>query len=167
MKKFIIPILAFFAFTFVSAQDLPLKVGVHLDIPMGDMGDISSIGFGFDAAYMFMVEEDYQVGGTIGYQMFSGKSIDAGPFGSIKAPNFGYIPIALTGQYSFTSEIFAGADLGYAIGVAPSGAKGGFYYLPKVGYQMDSFEFYAGYKGIAVSGTSISAITIGANYKFY
>ena len=43
---------------------------------------------------------------------------------------------------------------------------GGVYYQPKVGYQMEMIDIFASYKGIAVEGTSISTVGIGAAFKF-
>ncbi len=117
------------------------------------------------------------MGPSIGYLNYTGKKTEG-----VKRDNLGFVPIAASAYYSLAENFFIGADLGYAIGVSPSYNKGGFYYLPKIGYQIDLFEAYVGYKGIAnkfeasgdVLGTTVTvsenqnmgAIVIGFNYNF-
>ena len=177
MKKLLIVLAAFLTFGFAKAQDSGIKLGVHLDIPMGDASDITSIGFGGDLAYMFDVSEEFKVGPSVGYLNYSGKK-----YKGEKRDDLGFIPIAGSAYYSLMENLFIGADLGYAIGVSPSINKGGFYYLPKIGYQIDLFEAYVGYKGIAnkfeasedILGSTVSisenknigSIVIGFNYNF-
>ena len=43
---------------------------------------------------------------------------------------------------------------------------GGFYYQPKVGYQAEKYEVFAGYKGVSVDGGTFSSLNLGFNYKF-
>jgi|SRR5690625_3548744 len=177
MKKLFVVLIAFLSFSFAKAQDTGVKLGVHLDIPVGDASDITSIGFGGDIAYMFDISEEFKVGPSIGYLNYTGKK-EHGE----KRDNLGFVPIAGSAKYSLAENFFIGADLGYAIGVSPSYNKGGFYYLPKLGYQIDLFEAYVGYKGISnkfeasedfmgstfsVSKTeNLGAIVIGFNYNF-
>ena len=39
-------------------------------------------------------------------------------------------------------------------------------YQPKLGYQTEKFEIYAGYKSISLDGEALSALNFGFNYKF-
>lgn len=177
MKKLVLSIMAVLAFTWAQAQDSGIKLGGHVDVPIGDASDLTSIGFGADLAYMFDVSEEFKLGATVGYLSYQGKK-EHGE----KRDNLGFLPIAAVAQFSLAENIFIGADVGYALGLSPDYNKGGFYYMPKVGYQIDLFEVYVGYKGIAnkfeisesIGGIDISAsdkktlsaIAIGFNYKF-
>lgn len=173
MKKLIFSLVTIFAFGFSQAQtsfnnqlnraeqEGHFKVGANLGIPMGDIDDFSSIAFGFDLAYLWPVAERFKAGATVGYLNFVGKK-----YHGSKRQNIDFIPIAATGQYSITQNIFVGADLGYGIGLSPSGNDGGFYYQPKVGYQIDLFEVYLGYKGVTKNHGNAAALSIGFNYKF-
>ncbi len=58
MKKLFVVAIAFLTFSVAKAQDSGMKLGVHLDIPVGDASDITSIGFGGDLAYMFDISEE-------------------------------------------------------------------------------------------------------------
>lgn len=161
MRKLLLLCFALMAFGFTQAQDSGLKLGVNLGIPTGDASDISSIALGVDLGYMVPVTEKFKAGGTIGYAFFSGKD-----FHGVDFPDFSFLPIAVSGQYSIIQNLFVGVDLGYAVGLAPDGNDGGFYYQPKFGYQIDLFEVYLGYKGVSVDGGTISSLNIGFNYKF-
>lgn len=190
MKKLLLfTVLAVFGLMSANAQE-NFKLGVNLGLPIGDASDGSSLELGIDAAYLWDLSEDFKVGATVGYGTFLAKDQDG-----YKPDDIGFLPIAATAQYSITEGIFVGADLGYALVLSPSELDGGFYYMPKVGYQTDMFEVYVGYKGFSVkadtpsidlpdmpnipgvdygdfeigggsSSTTLSAIVIGFNYKF-
>ena len=165
MKKIILTIAAVFAFGFANAQEGGFQVGFNAGIPMGDAKDGYSLAYGFDVAYLMPFGDKFKAGGTIGYASFMGKEIE------ILGQNFdlediSFVPIAATAQYSFTDNIFGGLDLGYAVGVAPSGIDGGLLFQPKVGYQTEKIEVYTGYRSISVEDGSISSFNVGLNYKF-
>lgn len=166
MKKIILSILAVAAFGTANAQDGKFKAGVNVGLPMGDIKDSYSLTIGVDAAYTWQVADKFSAGVTTGYAHYMGKTVDLGILGEVKFEDAGFIPLAGTAQYSFTDNFFGGLDLGYALGVSPSGNNGGLLYQPKVGYQTEKFEVYGGYKGISVDGGTFSSINLGFNYKF-
>ncbi|WP_026710939.1 hypothetical protein [Flavobacterium filum] len=166
MKKIILSILAVAAFGTANAQDGGFKAGINVGLPMGDIKDSYSLAVGLDVAYTWEVADKFRAGVTTGYAHYMGKTVDLGFGIEVDVEDAGLIPIAGTAQYSFTDNIFGGLDLGYALGVSPSGMNGGLLYQPKVGYQAEKFEVYAGYKGIAVDGGTFSSINLGFNYKF-
>jgi len=170
MKKIILTVAAVFVLSFANAQEGKFKAGINLGLPMGDIKDSYSLAVGLDLAYLWSISDKFQAGLTTGYAHYLGKSetVDLG-FGLSTTVDFedgGFIPLAGTAQYSVSENFFVGADLGYAIGVSPSGNNGGFLYQPKVGYQTEKFELYAGYKGISVDGGTFSSVNLGFNYKF-
>jgi hypothetical protein len=143
---------------------------------MGDAGDNYSFNGGVDVAYMWEVADNFKAGLTTGYSYYAGKEVTiptivVGPLPSGYVItdakykfNGAFIPVAASGQYSFSDNFFGGLDLGYALYVGDG--DGGVYYQPKVGYQTEKYEIYAGYKGVAVSGGSVSSVGVGFNYKF-
>lgn len=165
MKKIILSAVAVFAFGFANAQEGNFKVGAHVGLPMGDIKDGYSLNIGADVAYVWNVADKFSAGVTTGYSTYLGKTVDIAGIGSFKAENSGFVPIAVTGQYSVSDDLFLGADLGYAIFTGSDSSNGGFYYQPKFGYQAEKFEVYAGYKGISVDGGSFSSINLGFNFK--
>ena len=178
MKKITLTVLAVFALTFANAQDKKestgsndsagFKLGINLGLPLGDIKDAYSVGLGVDLAYMWPISDGFQLGVTTGYAHYLGKTedVDTG-FGivSVKNDDAGFVPVAASAQISLGENFFLGADLGYAIGVSPSGNNGGLLYQPKVGYQMGNVGIYAGYKGISVTGGTFSSVNLGVNFK--
>lgn len=165
MKKILLTVVAVLGLAFANAQEGGFKAGIHAGLPMGDAGDVYSMNFGVDVAYMWQIAEKFDAGVTTGYSYFSGKSVDLGPFGELKV-NGSFVPVAGSGQYSFSDNLFGGLDLGYALYTGDGEGDGGVYYQPKIGYQTETFEVYAAYKGISVEGGSVSSVGLGFNYKF-
>lgn len=156
MKKIILTTAAIFAFGFANAQSGAFKLGAHVGLPTGDIKDFSSVNLGVDAAYTWSVAEGLDAGIATGYTSYLGKDgFDA----------VGFIPVAATAQFTLTNNWFIGADLGYGIGVNPSGVDSGFLYQPKFGYQMEKAGVYVAYKGISVTGGTYSSINLGINFK--
>lgn len=164
IKKIFFTALAVLAFGATNAQEAGFKAGVHAGLPMGNAGDVYSFNFGADVAYMWPISDGFQAGVTTGYSYYAGKSIDYG-FGAVKV-NGAFIPVAASGQYAFTDNLFGGLDLGYALYSGDGNGDGGIYYQPKFGYQTEKYEVYLGYKGVSVTGGSISSVGVGFNYKF-
>ncbi len=171
MKKLILSGLAIFTFGLASAQDDAgsFKVGAHIGIPVGDFDEVFSFNAGADVAYMFPVAENFKAGATTGYTFYSGKEYtfsDGVNEVKIKGGNGAFIPLAATAQYSIMEMLYLGLDLGYAIYVGDGEGDGGFYYQPKIGYQMEKIEIYLGYKGISLDSSTLSSVNLGLAYKF-
>ncbi len=132
---------------------------------MADIKDWTSVNLGVDAAYMWTVSDQFSAGAYAGYTTFLGKTVDEGPF-EIKTDDVSFVPVGGTAQYSVADNVFIGLDLAYAINASGDNNDSGFLYQPKVGYQMDKFEFYLGYKGISVNDATAAALNVGFNYKF-
>ncbi|MEY2868215.1 MAG: hypothetical protein RIR01_639 [Bacteroidota bacterium] len=156
MKKIILTAVAIFAFGFANAQSGAFKLGAHVGLPTGDIKDWYSVNLGADLSYTWNVAEGLDAGITTGYTAYLGKDgVDAA----------GFIPVAATAQFTLENKMFIGADLGYGIGVNPSGNDGGFLYQPKIGYQMENAGLYVSYKGISVDGGTFSSVNLGVNFK--
>lgn len=169
MKKIILSLVAVMTFSLANAQEGAFKAGVNLGLPMGDIKDSFSLNIGLDVAYTWEISDEFNAGIGLGYSHYLGKTETFNyAFGVIEIKNDdgGFIPVYGTAQYSISENIFAGADLGYAVGISPSGNDGGFLYQPKVGYQTEKVEVFLGYKGISRDGGSFSSINLGFNFKF-
>lgn len=158
MKKVFLFAVALLAFGFANAQEGKFKAGANVGLPMGDAKDVFSLTVGLDASYTWAITDRFDAGIGSGYSLYIGKE------DFIEDASF--VPVYGTAQYLITENIFLGADLGYAIAVAPSGSDGGFLYQPKVGFQISEFSVYAGYKGIAADGATLGSLNLGFNYRF-
>lgn len=135
MKKIILTAAAVFAFGFANAQSGAFKLGAHVGLPTGDIKDGSSVNLGADLSYTWSVAEGLDAGIATGYTAYLGKD---------GAETVGFIPVAATAQFTLENKMFIGVDLGYGIGVNPSGVDSGFLYQPKIGYQMEKAGVYLG-----------------------
>lgn len=172
MKKILVAA-AIAVFGFTQAQE-GFKLGAHIGAPT--TGN-SPFTLGLDAAYRWNIAKSFDLGVATGYSHFIGKSYDY-PGGSIKGDDFGFIPVAVSGKYSFNgAPIAVGLDLGYAISTNEN-VNGGLYALPKFMYNMPTGELYVGYQSISgkydrgyyndrpVPGKeSVGAVIVG--YNFY
>lgn len=180
MKKLLLVAAVALIGTFANAQEGHFKVGVHAGLPIGDAGDGYSFNAGVDAAYVFAIADNIDLGVTTGYSHYFGKStsetIGGGSIGGITIPqttftfdnpDFGIVPLAATAQYNIDGGFNIGADLGYAFFVGENAEGGGFYYQPKVGYTFGEMSsIYVGYKGVSDNGSTLSSINLGYAYKF-
>lgn len=155
MKKILL-FVAFVALSFTASAQF--SGGVNIGIPTGNASNVSSFAFGVDLNYMLSSEEDFSYGLAAGYQNFSGKN---------GAGSVSFLPIAASGRFGLSDSFSAGADVGYAIGMSPSGNDGGFYYRPMVVYSLsDTMDLNASYSGVSVTGGTWSSFGVGIMFDF-
>ncbi len=158
--------MVFISMATVHAQDF--KIEVNGALPIGDIGDSYSFGASAGFSYLFEVSDTFQAGPTTGVIHYFGSSEDitiAGVTATIDFEDTTFIPLGGTARLLLGDAFMIGADLGYGIGVSPSGNDGGFYYKPKVGYTItDSIAIVAGYSGVSVDGGTFSSINAGIEF---
>jgi hypothetical protein len=139
MKKFLCSLI-FMAVSFTStyAQG-DIRLGVNAGIPVGDISDASDFNIGADVAYL-MGFETFQLGPMLGYTHFFVDEFD----------DLSFLPLAATARFGL-ANVELGADLGYALGLT-DGVDGGFYYKPKIGFNLFGVGLIASYTGISMDG---------------
>ena len=160
MKKlFLVGALALFSA--VSAQ-AGFKLGANVGLPVGDLGDGYSFTVGADAAYMWPVAAEFNVGVASGFQTYFLKSEwkDAG------YKNVNLVPIAASAQYMATPQFSLGVDLGYGFTFSDGESDGGFYYAPKAAYHFGPSQVNLSYRGVSQDGSSANSINLGYAYTF-
>tara|TARA_R110000787_G_scaffold230861_1_gene338335 strand:- start:54 stop:668 length:615 start_codon:yes stop_codon:yes gene_type:complete len=115
--------------------------------------DYGSFNFGFDAAYLFGVIPNLEVGLLAGYTQFiaSGQYtyIDNGSAVLVDFKDASFVPIAASGRYYFADrKFFGGLDLGVGINVSGD-AKTGFYARPKFGFNLNKITLIASFQSIS------------------
>ena len=107
--------------------------------------NFGSFNFGFDAAYLFEVIPNLEVGLLTGYTQFiaDGKytSFDednnGGNFVFVDFKDASFVPVAASVRYYFADrKFFGGLDLGVGINVSGD-VKTGFYARPKFGFNLN------------------------------
>lgn len=161
MKKlFLMIAVVLFSFA-ANAQSGTLNGGFNLGLPTGDTSKVSNFVFSAELNYMFSVAEGFTAGPSVQYTYFLGKDI-AGT-----KTNASYLPIAAAARYNVSEMFVLGADLGYAVAISPSGADGGFYYRPMVGYKLgENMQLNLSFSGISQKSTSnsISHVSLGVMF---
>lgn len=161
-KLFLFTAITVLGFTTLNAQEF--KFGASAAIATGDFSDFVSFGINIDAAYLWEVADNVTVGPKAGFIYAFGKKQTIAGF-EIPAEDVAFLPIAATGRIMLGESFLLGTDLGYGIGISPSGNDGGFYYHPMVGYAVrEAITIMLSYTGISLDGGSFNTINAGIEF---
>lgn len=150
----------------VNAQDDGSKssggefnVGINLGFPTSDASDFYTFVLGVEINYLFEVSDAFEVGPSLSFVNYFGDEV----FG-FDIDDASFLPIAAAARFNVSENFVLGADLGYGIGLSPSGNDGGFYYRPMVGFNINSkIMLQATYSGISINdGGTFGNFSIGA-----
>ncbi|MDU8887272.1 outer membrane beta-barrel protein [Yeosuana sp. MJ-SS3] len=151
--------------SFMTAQAQGFKVGANVGLPIGDASDGYSFNITLDVNFIWEVSEDFGAGIATGYSHNFGESVNLSPGISIDIDDASFIPISGAARYNVSEKFVLGADLGYSIGISPSGNDGGFYYAPRMQYALsESLDLVAAYRGVSLDGGSLDVITLGLEF---
>jgi len=154
MKKLILV----FALALTSfAASAQFSLGASFGLPTGDADLGYTFALGIDANYMFESEGEVNFGVATGYLTYFGDEILG-----VEIDNASFLPLAGALRYAASDKFTLGADLGYAVGLAPDGNDGGFYYRPMVAYGIgENTSINLSYSGVSVDGGTFSNIGLG------
>ncbi len=138
------------------------KLGANLGLPVGDLSTGYSFSVGADAAYLWPVATDVNIGLATGFQTYFPKS----EIKDMGYKNVNIVPIAASGQYRFTPEFSLTVDLGYGFMFSNGESDGGFYYAPKAAYHFGPSEINLSYRGISQDGGNGGSVNLGYAYSF-
>jgi hypothetical protein len=162
MKKVLL--LAFIAVTGFTAN-AQFTAGVSGGLPVGDAGDAATFAIAVDLGYLFEVSDSFSAGATVGVQHNFGDSIDVAGFGTVDLEDVTFLPLGAAARFSVSDAFSLGADLGYAVGLAPDGNDGGFYYAPRAAYSVsDLIDIVLGYRGVSLDGGTWSIVSLGLEF---
>ncbi|OCK42302.1 hypothetical protein PG911_09905 [Tenacibaculum ovolyticum] len=155
MKKLLLVAMMAFGIA-VNAQEGQLNVGGTIGLPVGDASE-SNVTGAIEANYLFTVSEGFKVGPSVSYLHFQSEGADGA-----------FLPLAVAGRYDVSDKFVVGADLGYGIGVRPSGyTQDGFYYRALVGYKAtEKITIHVDYSAVSLDNSSPAAIGLGGTYSF-
>lgn len=144
------------------SQQGNFTVGVNGGIPVGDIDEYVTFNLGADVAYRFDVAEQFSVGALAGYSHFFGDSGED-EWGSWEVDDVQFLPVAASARINMDS-FFAGADVGYAIGIN-DGNDGGFYYRPHIGYNFARVGILASYSGVSIEESTAATLNLGIEFR--
>ncbi len=191
MKKLLVlAAIAVFSFTSVQAQDGVDKVidqakngGFYIGANIGfsllnstrplfnnlEADEFGSFNFGFDAAYLFEVMPNLEVGALVGYTQYVASGgytyiDDNGDDVKFDYKDAGFVPISTSVRYYFGErKFFGGFDLGYAVNVVgDDNVDGGLFLRPKFGFNLGKIALIASYQRIF--GNTDYTDGVGNNY---
>lgn len=166
MRKILLfAMFALFAMTTstMKAQEQEMLLGVNLGLPVGDWSNGYGFGAQADFQYLFSAGEGFQVGPMVALSWYSSKSITVLGH-TVKGDDAMFLPLGGTARY-WIDQFYLGIDLGYGIGLAPSGNDGGFYFRPKAGYDFGPVNGVVSYSGVSLSGVTASSINLGVEFS--
>lgn len=161
MKKTFVLLAALFigATSFAQHQ---VNAGVELGLPSGDFGETQGIGFGVSGKYLYNMNDNSAITGTVGFLSFGGKDVSGVKFPSVSAIGFkgGY-------RYAFAGSengFYVEPQLGFTSFSGGGASQSGFTFAFGAGYKVSKFDIGARYESTSVSGGSLPFIGIGASY---
>jgi len=114
MKKLTALFIVFMvAFSLNTSAQIRVGGQVGLAVPMGNLGDVASMGFGFNGLFVYQLQPQIELTGLIGYTTFGAKEEVEGFDYSLST-----IPLLAGIRYSFSEEgvnpfrPYVGAELG-------------------------------------------------------
>ena len=168
------------------AQNGRFSVGAELGLPMGDFGDISSMGIGGTLRYELPMGDNLGLTATAGYMAFSGKEV-----GGFDMPDWTMIPVQIGAKYYFTEQqegFYGMVELGvHAISYdfeyqvphidpttfaitytteTESVSDTKLSYAPAIGYHLANVDIGLRYQMIATEGSATSYLGIRLAYVF-
>ena len=161
-KSVLLAVIAVMTMSVAHSQRGNFSVGVNGAVPVGDIDEFTTFNMGADAAYRFNLGQQIQLGALAAYSQYFGDSGED-EFGSWEVDDIQFVPLAASARVKMKS-LFAGGDVGYALGVN-DGNKGGFYYKPHVGVNFGKIGVLGSYSGISRDGFTVAAVNLGVEYK--
>jgi hypothetical protein len=164
MKKIYFVSLCLFAFSFVSVAQKgnnEIGIGAELNVPLGQLGDAYSAGFGGSVKGLYGVGTAGQLTLTVGYSGFKGKS------GTLyKDQKFSLLPVLLGYRHHFSSfyvepQVGVTTDKTKIPGFTFSETK--FTAALNVGYLIQGFDLSLRYH---TEGDVLSLFAVRAGYNF-
>ncbi len=165
MKKLFILFVFAFA-SYLGAQQMSASAGAQVALPMGNFGNVSSLGLGGVAQFEYEMSPVVLTGSS-GYLTFLEKSGN-GYSASI-------IPILAGAKYPFGGGLYAQAEVGlhmisqtvtasfFGRTVTASSSSTEFGFHGGVGYQMGDLDLGAKYSNYA---SGFSALAVSVKYRF-
>jgi opacity protein-like surface antigen len=177
MKKVLLSLLMVAGLGFAASAQTEgavnkISVGPEFALPIGDFGDVYSVGFGGSVQGELNVAKSLNLTGSAGYLSFSYKKEIKDFYKSLGAPlkNDGIIPLKVGAKYYFGGNFYGAGEVGAAIATG-EGSGTAFAYSPTLGASFSvadksSIDLGIRYEGWSKNGSNISFIGIRAAFAF-
>lgn len=133
--------------------------GVGGGLPVGDANTFGTFGIAVDLGYLFDITEIISVGPVTGLSHTFTETYNYGNGVEYDPDDATFVIVGGGGRFYF-ADFYAGADLGYAVGVV-DGYDGGFYFSPRFAYKpLDFMAIVAAYRGVFQSAGNIDGVPV-------
>jgi hypothetical protein len=159
MKRNLILIVAIALLSFTAEAQSKFKfgAGVGLALPVGDLGEFTSVGFGLDLQGTYVINDNVEAFAQTGYASFSGKD---------GADAVGHIPFLLGARY-VSGGFLAGLGIGFGTYTYSGESESGFTFSPQVGYRAtEKLDILLQYSSTAQDGFNADFIGLKGIYNF-
>ncbi len=146
------------------SQENQFNIGINGGITTGDIKPISSAAFGIDANYLFKVFDGISLGPSLNFLYFLTDEVNG-----VQPDAFVYLPIGGAIRFQSLSDYFyVGLDLGFAIGISPSGDNGGLFFKPMVGYNVtENLKLNLFYSAVKKRQPAYSYVGLGIAFDIF
>jgi hypothetical protein len=172
MKKVLLSAVILATMISVKAQsggaDKTVKIngGIEVGLPIGDFGDIATVGFGASLMGEYSASEKVGITLSAGFLTFSGKTVNlGGGVGSFKYGSTSIIPVLAGVKYHFNEKVYGQLQAGLSF--FNNGGGSAFTYAPTIGVMAsEKIDLSLKYQAATKSGGSLSFIGVRAAYTF-
>lgn len=141
----------------VAMTGSKLGIGAEFAFPTGSFGDAYDFGYGGSLQFQTPIANKLNFIATGGYLNFKGNDINVAGI-TEKLPDQGFIPLKIGARYFLAENVYAGGELGAAIGTG-SNSNTSFIYTPHIGIEFpvadkSTIDLGARYEAWSNNGTS-------------
>ncbi|GAA4304419.1 hypothetical protein [Aestuariibaculum suncheonense] len=166
MKRNLLLLFLFLGLIKLQAQELKVATSV------GSNGGVNNFALAFDATYLVNINKNLDFGFTTGLSYwFKSDEYDLSGLKISARGDIKMLPIALTSRFNLTEKLSFGIDLGYAFAIDSHPYSSGFYFAPKIQYELfKSTDIVLGYKLFNMDssidvGPNIDVVSLGVEFK--
>ena len=142
-----------------SSSKFKFSVGAEVGLPVGDLGDFSSLAVGGSVQGDYWVDPSFALTVQAGYQRFLAKDNNG--------LELGVIPILAGGKYNFSEKVYGSAQLGVGIFTSGGSNSSAFAYAPGVGFKFtDNLDALLKYQAYSKNSVTNSTIGLRIAYTF-
>ena len=169
--------IAIFFATNVKAQTVDksawrLGIGIEGGLPTGDLHTTQGWDLGGTARLQYGIDKNVALMLTSGYYNFFGKDYTATivsgtsvTTATVKAPNFGLIPVKAGAKVFFNSPIYVSGEAGAGFETV-SGGKTRLLLSPGLGWANHSWDVGARYENLSGGGVNYGLVNLRVAYGF-
>ncbi len=166
MKRNLLLLFLFLGLIKLQAQELKIATSV------GSNGRVNNFTLALDVTYLVNINKNLDLGFTTGLSYwFKSDEYDLSGLKVSGRGDIKMLPIALSSRFNFTEKLTFGLDFGYAFAIDSHPYSSGFYFAPKVQYELfKNTDIVLAYRLFNMDssvdvGPNIDMVSLGVEFK--